>query len=61
MGASEKVEEPDHRKSEKVRYGLEPVKAAFLVPRRWRTGVSGWAQRAPSALLRVPGALYPAS
>ncbi|WP_419663500.1 IstA1: transposase for insertion sequence element IS21 [Desulfosarcina variabilis str. Montpellier] len=30
MGASEKVEEPDHRKSEKVRYGLEPVKAAFL-------------------------------
>jgi transposase len=30
MGASEKVEDPDHRKSEKVRYGLEPVKEAFL-------------------------------
>jgi hypothetical protein len=30
MGASQKVEDPDHRKSEKVRYGLEPVKAAFL-------------------------------
>lgn len=30
MGASQKVEDPDHRKSEKVRYGLEPVKEAFL-------------------------------
>jgi transposase len=30
MGASKKVEDPDHRKSEKVRYGLEPVKEAFL-------------------------------
>jgi hypothetical protein len=30
MGASQTVEEPVHRKSEKVRYGLEPVKAAFL-------------------------------
>lgn len=30
MGASKKVEEPDHRKSEKMRYGLEPVKEAFL-------------------------------
>jgi transposase len=30
MGASEKVEDPDHRKSAKVRYGLEPVKEAFL-------------------------------
>lgn len=30
MGASQKVEEPAHRKSEKVRYGLEPVKEAFL-------------------------------
>lgn len=30
MGASLKVEEPFHRKSEKVRYGLEPVKDAFL-------------------------------
>jgi hypothetical protein len=31
MSACEKVEDPDHRKSEKVRYGLEPVKAAFLL------------------------------
>ena len=30
MGASIKLENPDHRKSEKVRYGLEPVKEAFL-------------------------------
>jgi len=30
MGASFKVEDPDHRKSKKVRYGLEPVKEAFL-------------------------------
>jgi hypothetical protein len=30
MGACKKVEDPEHRKSEKVRYGLEPVKAAFL-------------------------------
>jgi hypothetical protein len=30
MGTSQKLEDPDHRKSEKVRYGLEPVKAAFL-------------------------------
>jgi hypothetical protein len=30
MGASQKVEDPDHRKSGKVRYGLEPVKATFL-------------------------------
>ncbi len=30
MGASLKLENPDHRKSEKVRYGLEPVKEAFL-------------------------------
>jgi len=30
MGASQMVEDPDHRKSEKVRYGLEPVKEAFL-------------------------------
>jgi len=30
MGASLKMEEPFHRKSEKVRYGLEPVKDAFL-------------------------------
>jgi hypothetical protein len=30
MGASLKVEDPDHRKSEKVRYGLEPVKEAFV-------------------------------
>jgi hypothetical protein len=30
MGASEKVEDPDHRKSGKVRYGLESVKPAFL-------------------------------
>lgn len=31
MGASQTVEEPDHRKSEKVRYGLEPVREAFLL------------------------------
>jgi transposase len=30
MGASITVEDPDHRQSEKVRYGLEPVKATFL-------------------------------
>jgi transposase len=30
IGAGEKVEDPAHRKSEKVRYGLEPVKEAFL-------------------------------
>ena len=30
MGAAQTVEEPVHRKSEKVRYGLEPVKEAFL-------------------------------
>jgi hypothetical protein len=30
MGASRKLEDPDHRKSEKVRYGLEPVKESFL-------------------------------
>jgi transposase len=30
LGASQKVEDPEHRKSEKVRYGLEPVKEAFL-------------------------------
>ncbi len=30
MGASQTVEDPAHRKSEKVRYGLEPVKEAFL-------------------------------
>lgn len=30
MGASQKMEDPAHRKSEKVRYGLEPVKEAFL-------------------------------
>jgi len=30
LGASQKVEDPDHRRSEKVRYGLEPVKEAFL-------------------------------
>lgn len=30
MGASQKVENPDHRKSGKLRYGLEPVREAFL-------------------------------
>lgn len=30
LGARVKVEDPNHRKSEKVRYGLEPVKEAFL-------------------------------
>jgi transposase len=30
MGAGVTVEDPAHRKSEKVRYGLEPVKEAFL-------------------------------
>jgi transposase len=30
MGASRTVEDPNHRKSAKVRYGLEPVKEAFL-------------------------------
>jgi transposase len=30
MGASITVEDPDHRQSEKVRYGLEPVKDVFL-------------------------------
>jgi len=30
MGASGKLENPDHRKSGKLRYGLEPVKEAFL-------------------------------
>ena len=30
MGASQKIEDPGHRKSEKIRYGLEPVKDAFL-------------------------------
>jgi transposase len=30
IGAGEKVEDPAHRKSEKIRYGLEPVKEAFL-------------------------------
>lgn len=30
MGANEKVEDPGHRKSDKIRYGLEPVKEAFL-------------------------------
>jgi transposase len=30
LGADEKVEDPAHRKSEKIRYGLEPVKEAFL-------------------------------
>jgi transposase len=30
LGAGVKIEDPDHRKSEKVRYGLEPVKEAFL-------------------------------
>jgi hypothetical protein len=30
VGAGEKLEDPSHRKSEKVRYGLEPVKEAFL-------------------------------
>jgi len=30
MGARKKVEDPDHRLKSKVRYGLEPVKQAFL-------------------------------
>jgi hypothetical protein len=30
IGAREKLEDPAHRQSEKVRYGLEPVKEAFL-------------------------------
>jgi transposase len=30
VGASQMVEDPNHRKSAKVRYGLEPVKEAFL-------------------------------
>ena len=30
MGAGVKIEDPAHRKSAKVRYGLEPVKEAFL-------------------------------
>lgn len=30
FGAGEKVEDPGHRRSMKVRYGLEPVKARFL-------------------------------
>jgi transposase len=30
MGARVKIEDPAHRKSAKVRYGLEPVKEAFL-------------------------------
>ncbi|MBW2605822.1 MAG: IS21 family transposase [Deltaproteobacteria bacterium] len=30
IGAGAKVEDPDHRKSQKVRYGLEPVREAFL-------------------------------
>ncbi len=30
-GACEKHEDPDHRMSEKVRYGLEPVKDAFIL------------------------------
>lgn len=30
MGASQTVEDPNHRKSGKVRYGLEPVKKTFL-------------------------------
>jgi transposase len=30
IGARQKVEDPAHRKSEKIRYGLEPVKEAFL-------------------------------
>lgn len=30
LGASQTVEDPGHRKSTKVRYGLEPVKEAFL-------------------------------
>lgn len=30
VGAREKLEDPAHRQSEKVRYGLEPVKDAFL-------------------------------
>lgn len=30
IGARKKLEDPAHRQSEKVRYGLEPVKDAFL-------------------------------
>ena len=30
IGAREKLEDPAHRQAEKVRYGLEPVKDAFL-------------------------------
>jgi transposase len=30
IGAREKLEDPAHRRSEKVRYGLEPIKDAFL-------------------------------
>jgi len=30
MGANEKVEDPVHRKSDKIRYGLEPVRETFL-------------------------------
>ena len=30
-GAGKKVEEPAHRKSSKIRYGLEPVREAFLL------------------------------
>jgi hypothetical protein len=30
IGAREKIEDPAHRQSDKVRYGLEPVKEAFL-------------------------------
>lgn len=30
LGAATKLEDPGHRKSKKVRYGLEPVKEAFL-------------------------------
>ena len=30
IGAREKLEDPAHRQSEKVRYGLEPVRGAFL-------------------------------
>ncbi len=30
LGACEKVEDPQHRKSTKVRYGLEPVKKTFM-------------------------------
>ncbi|MCP4098395.1 MAG: hypothetical protein GY748_19375 [Planctomycetaceae bacterium] len=30
FGAGIVVEEPAHRKSPKIRYGIEPVKASFL-------------------------------